>query len=189
MSENKPTTEPITIAYHPDLIVWRFIRDLVEAARETGKEMGMIKHLVGAILQLSFPGATIDGPTRQVEGKTVPLGDYLLGDTVFHVILSPVMDVYERCRDSIEQGFQVFLLVPDKYFCGTRQNAEIILPGKIMVNSIESFVCQNIERLAGYSNHKKGEVIRELLEIYNQRIKTLEKDLSLLIVVTGNPGG
>jgi hypothetical protein len=84
------------------------------------------------------------------------------------------------------QGFQVLLLVPDKYFCGTRQHAEIILPGKIMVNSTESFVCQNIERLAGFSKEKMQKVIRELLETYNQRVKALETDQSLLIAIPGN---
>ena len=186
MSESQSPTNPITIVYHPDLIVWRFIRDLVKESHETGKEAGMTKHLVGAILHLSFPNATVDGPTRQVEGKTVPLGDYLVGDTVFHVILSPVMTVYDQCQENLEQGFQVCLLVTDKYFCGTRQNAEIILPGKITVASIESFVSQTIERLAEFSTSKVKEMLRTLLEVYNQRVRALETDQSLLIAIPEN---
>ena len=116
----------------------------------------------------------------------MPLGDYLVGDTVFHVILSPVMTVYDQCQENLEQGFQVCLLVTDKYFCGTRQNAEIILPGKITVASIESFVSQTIERLAEFSTSKVKDMLRTLLEVYNQRVRALETDQSLLIAIPEN---
>jgi hypothetical protein len=186
MSKDQPAAEALSVAYHPDLITWKFIRELIKAAQDRGQEAGMTKHLIGAMLHLAFPGATVDDPPSQVAGQTAPLGDYLLGDTVFHVILAPVMPVYDHCRENLDQGFQVFLLVTDKYFCGTRQNAEIILPGKIMVASIESFICQSLERLAGFVQRQKGEAIRQLLETYNDRVKTLDAGQTPLIQVPPN---
>jgi Domain of unknown function (DUF4928) len=185
MAEDRSAPEAIPVAYNPDLITWRFIRDLVKAAQERGQEAGVARHLVGALLHLAFPVATVDAPTSGPEGQTAPLGDYLVGDTVFHVILAPVMPIYDQCQKNIDQGFQVFLLVPDKYFCGTRQNAEIILPRKITVASIESYVSQSLERLAGFSKGKMGPAIRQLLATYNDRVKTLEADPSLMIAVPG----
>jgi hypothetical protein len=190
MSEDRSAPEVITMSYHPDLIVWRFIRELVKVAQERGQEAGMTKHLVGAMLHLSsFPGAITDAPTDQKEGRIAPLGDYLLGDTVFAVIMAPLMPIYDQCREILDKGLQVCLLVPDKYFCGTRQNAEIILPGKIMVASIETFVCQNLERLAGFAKANMGQAIRRLLETYNERIKTQETGQSPLIRIPPNLTG
>jgi len=57
------------------------------------------------------------------------------------------------------------------------------------MNSIESLVSHNIERLAGFLRHHRGAVLRELLENYNQRIKTLERDQSLLIAIPENLNG
>ena len=181
MPKDQTAAPAITVTYNPDFITWRFFRDVVKAAQESGKEAAVTRHLVGAILHLTFPKATVDDPTGSGAGQNSPLGHYLIGDTVFHVILSPVMPVYEKCQENINQGFQVFLLVPDKYFCGTRQNAEIILPGKISVASIETFVSQGLERLAGFVKSRVGQAIRRLVATYNDRIRTLENDPSLFI--------
>jgi hypothetical protein len=187
MPKDQTAAKAITVAFNPDFITWRFFRDVVKAAQESGNEAAVTRHLVGALLHLTFPEATVDEPTGAATGQNLPLGHYLVGDTVFHVTMSPVIAVYEKCQENINQGFQVFLLVPDKYFCGTRQNAEIILPGKISVASIETFISQSLERLAGFSKPRVGQAIRQLLDTYNDRIRTLESDPSLFIS-TDEPG-
>lgn len=180
---------PITPTYNPDLIPWYFFRDLMKAAAERGQDQDVSRHLVGASLHLAFPELTKDDPTYEVDHQTMPLGHFLVGDMVFHVIMAPFMEVYDTCRANIEQGFRVWLLVPEKYFCGTRQNAEIILPGKITVSSIESFVSQNLERLAGFSRERLGGALRQFLETYNERVKTRGADQSLLIRIPPNLTG
>lgn len=172
---------PITVPFNSEYIPWYFFRDLMREATERGQEEAFAKHLAGAILHLAFPEAIRDDPTYRVDDQTVPMGHFLAGDMVFHVTMTPFMEVYDKCRENIENGFRVWLLVPEKYFCGTRQNAEIILPGKITVSSIESFVSQSLERLAGFYRKRLGEALRLLLETYNERIRTRETDQSLLI--------
>ncbi len=181
MPEDPSAAKAITVSYNPYFNIWSFFRDVVKAAQESGNAAVVTRHLVGALLHLAIPEATVDDPISSATGQKPPLGHYLVGDTVFHVILSPVMAVYEKCQENINEGFQVFLLVPDKYFCGTRQNAEIILPGKISVASIETFVSQSLERLAGFSKSRVSQAIRQLLDTYNDRIRTLENDPSLFI--------
>lgn len=100
--------------------------------------------------------------------------------------MAPVLEVYDKCRQNLEHNFRVWLLVTDKYFCGTRQNAEIILPGKITVASIESFVSHSLERLAGFSGARLGEALRQLLETYNERVKSREMDQSLMVRLPPN---
>lgn len=173
----------ITLEYRPDFIVRIFILELLQKAEALGLKAQMMRHLVGALLHLLFP-ATVDDPTLREEGREISLGDFLVGDTAVQVVQIPVLDMYEKSKEILALGYQVLLLVEDKYFCGTRQNAEILLPGKIMVNSIESFVCQSIESLAGYTKAKTAQVIRKLVEEYNQRVQRLESDPSLLITVS-----
>lgn len=176
---------PISLTYDPENIPWYFFKDLIRAATDRGQDQDICQNLVGASLHLAFPQTT-DDPTYQVNGQPVPLGHFLVGDTVFHVIIAPVLEVYDKCRDNLEQNFRVWLLVTEKYFCGTRQNAEIILPGKITVSSIESFVAQNLERQAGYSGGRLKEALRLLLETYNARIKSRNLDQSLTILIPPN---
>jgi len=66
----------------------------------------------------------------------------------FSVTVSPMPAVYEKCKRNIEEGLRVYLLVPDGRLVGARQNAEAIVIGKITVESIESFVGQNVEELS-----------------------------------------
>jgi hypothetical protein len=181
MPEDQPAAKAITVSYNNDFTIWSFCRDVLKAIQGGGHEAVVTLHLVGATLHLAFPEATVDDPVDPVAGQNPPLGHYLVGDTVFHVSLRPAIPLYEKCQENIDQGFQVFLLVPDKYFCGTRQNAEIILPGKISVASIETFICQSLERLAGFSKSRVGQAIRKLVDTYNDRIRTLESDPSLFI--------
>ncbi|WP_134217370.1 DUF4928 family protein [Pelotomaculum sp. FP] len=88
-------------------------------------------------------------------------GDFLVGDTAFHVTVAPMPAVYEKCKRNIEDGFRVYLLVPDRSLIGAKQNAETVAPGKITVESIEPFVGQNIEELSVFS--------KTLLPFWGQR--------------------
>jgi hypothetical protein len=128
----------ISVDYQPEVIPWNFVRELFKGAQEAGKDEVLTRHLVGASLHLTLPGAVQDNPTCRRGDHTIPQGHFLVGDTVFQVIMAPYMEVYDRCRENLENGCRVWLLVPEQYFCGTRQNAEIILPGKVTVASVES---------------------------------------------------
>ena len=82
---------------------------------------------------------------------------------------------------NLDDGLRVFLLVPDGSLIGARQNADSHVSGEISVESIESFVSQNIEELSDFSSGKVVENLRDLLEIYNERVGEVETDLSLQI--------
>ncbi len=69
---------------------------------------------------------------------------------------------------------------------GARQNAEAIAPGKIAVESIESFVGQNIEELSSFSKSEIANGFRSLLKIYNERVDAVETDKSVLVEVPPN---
>ena len=84
------------------------------------------------------------------------------------------------------EGYRVFLLVPDRTLSGTRQNAELIMPGRVVAESIESFVSTNIEELSLFTHIKVVSGLRRLLETYNRRVSEAETDKSMLVDIPKN---
>jgi hypothetical protein len=113
-------------------------------------------------------------------------GDFCLGDTIFHVTVAPMPALYEKCKSNINEGLRVYILVPDRCMTATRQNTELTTPGQIAVESIESFVSQNIEELSLFLKNKLVTGLSHLLETYNTRVDASEVDKSLLIEIPQN---
>ena len=80
----------------------------------------------------------------------------------------------------------MYLLVSDRVLAGTRVNASLSALGRIAVESIESFVGQNIDELARFSLQEAAYAVRELLETYNARVSQCELDKSKLIDIPTN---
>jgi hypothetical protein len=179
--------ERVKVIYNPANTSWQTVHDLLDAAKEVGKDGPVAQYLVGAKLALRFPNLNIrnDISSAQDELSGSP-GDFLVNDTVFHITVAPNAGHFEKCKQNIDKGYNVFLLVPDRVLIGARQNAENLLPGQITVQSVESFVSQNLEELSAFS---KGELIsgfRRLLEKYNERVDQIESDKSMLIEIPRN---
>lgn len=86
----------------------------------------------------------------------------------------------------IFQGYKPFLLVPDSKLIGTRQNAEEWCEQRISVESIESFVSQNIDEISIYNKENLSTNIKDLILIYNKRVDLVETDKSLMIELPSN---
>lgn len=176
----------------PGRPVRQAIAGLLQAARERGGNAGgaVAQHLVGAKLSLRFPDLVISNDSyTTADQQTARPGDFLVGDTAFHVTLSPNENLWSnRCRANLQHGFRVLVLVPDRLVEGARSIATDVydLGDRIAVSGIESFVGMNIEEIAhfGAAGIKSG--LRALLERYNERVRQVEPDPSLQIEVPGN---
>ena len=82
----------------------------------------------------------------------------------------------------------MFLLVPDDKLTGARQIAEQEIGDGISVESIQSFVSQNIEELSEFAGKRVAQSVRRLLEKYNERVSQVETDLSLRIKIPASLG-
>jgi len=102
------------------------------------------------------------------------------------VTVAPATGVYDKCQQNVEEGYRVYLLVPDRSMVGARQNAELAIPGRVTVQSIESFVGQNLDELATFSRREMVGQLHRLLETYNERVNQTEKDKSMLIEIPRN---
>lgn len=177
----------LKVAYDPSRSAWQSIHDLLALARENGKEGPVAQYLVGAKLQLRFPDAQVRNESYSTADTQLGRpGDFLFGDTAFHVTVAPMPAVYERCKRNMEEGLRVYLLVSDRSLVGARQNAEATAPGRIATESIESFVSQNIEELSTFSKNRLVDGFRRLLETYNRRVDAVENDKSMLVEIPQN---
>jgi hypothetical protein len=177
----------LEIVYDPAKSTWQSIQDLLSKAAEAGKDGPVAQYLVGAKLQLRFPETEISNESYSTaDVQTRRRGDFQIGDTVFHVTVAPMLPLFEKCRRNIDEGFKVYLLVPDRVVAGTKQNSELQAAGKISVESIESFVSQNIDELSAFSKSEVKKEFRELLEIYNKRVDAVETNKSMMIEIPVN---
>ncbi len=179
--------QKIKLTYDPSLSTWHIVHNLLEEAVSVGKAGYVAQHLVGAKLQLRFPDIKVSNESgNTADMQTQRPGDFLIGHTAFHVTVAPMPPVYEKCKHNITQGFKPFLLVPDNKVIGARQIAEQMSEQRIAVESIESFVSQNINEISVFSNDRLIDSFKQLIELYNQRVDEVETDKSLMIELPSN---
>jgi len=84
------------------------------------------QHVVGAKLSLRYPHLEIENhsyTTADVQlGRP---GDFVVGDTVFHVTVAPMPAVIDKCDLNLRNNFRAILLVTDSKLQAVRQMAEI----------------------------------------------------------------
>ncbi|HOX58136.1 MAG TPA: DUF4928 family protein [Candidatus Paceibacterota bacterium] len=186
---NQQRLEP---SFDPTKTTWQFVADLLTKAREKGKDRILSQHLVGAKLALRFPTMTIQNFSYSTaDNQLGRAGDFHVGDTAFHVTVSTGAGgqgsgVFQRCLENIQQGIRVYVIVPAGKLTAARTLAAEAAEGKISVESIESFVSQNMEEIAEFSGEHRKDRLRALLEKYNERVGAVETDKSLLINIPPN---
>ncbi len=177
----------IRIAYNPSKTVRQAIQDLLEAAVQTGKEGPVAQHLVGAKLTLRFPQDPIENrPFSSADAPRNLPGDFVVGDTAFHVTVAPMEALFQKCRENLDAGFCVFVLVPERKLAVARDHAESIAFGQIETESLESFVAQNIQEMSKFSRDQTKAALKQLFEAYNDRVDQVEPDKSLMLVLPKN---
>lgn len=175
----------IAVEYNPSFNAAQIISETLDLANN--KTGAVAQHLVGAKLQIRFPEIQIPNfAASTADVQTKRRGDFQINDTVFHVTVSPNDGHYKKCAADVRSGFRVYLLVRNEMRVAAEQTAHISHSDKISVQSIETFVGQNLDELASFSKKAFKTKFRELLEIYNRRVKEIESDKSLLIEIPEN---
>ncbi|MBI5115123.1 DUF4928 family protein [Candidatus Poribacteria bacterium] len=92
----------LKIVYDPTQTARQSIHDFLVLARAEGKEGPVAQYLVGAKLQIRFPSVRIENKSYSTaDEQSARPGDFLLGDTVFHVTVSPMSGVYDKCKRNL----------------------------------------------------------------------------------------
>ncbi len=175
----------------PNKPVRRAIAELIQAARLRGGTVAgaVAQHLVGTTLSLRFPAIEVSNERyTTADQQTDRPGDFLVGDTAFHVTLSPSDHLMShRCASNIQHGYRVLVLVPEgSVVAGWQLARNTDIGDRIAISGIEEFVGDSIEELATYSTPQIRRSLRLLLERYNERVRAAEPDPSFQIEIPGN---
>ncbi|MEU6715014.1 DUF4928 family protein [Nonomuraea sp. NPDC046802] len=181
----------ISAEIDPSLPVRSSVESILEAARRRpGTTAGAVaQHLVGAKLACRFPHLNIANEGYTVaDQQTDRIGDFQVGDSAFHVTMSPSARLLEdRCRSNRAEGYRPVVIVPYNKVEAARQLAETAgLGGMVQVLAIEDFVGQNIEELGVFKHEDIKLQFRALLETYNERVSSVESDPALRIAIPRN---
>jgi len=155
----------ITLNYEPTLATRPLIAKILESAKATGNERLVARCLLAAKLQDMLPQSDESGNLR-------------INDTVFYVAVSPDEALYEKCRENIEAGHCVYLLVPHRVLDETRESVEAMVPGNVEVDSLESFIAQSID-MSAFSHEGRRDELRKLFDQYNVLVEALDKSLRI----------
>ena len=181
--------ERIPLEFSDHKTTRRMVKEILQAARNEGKSGQVAQYLVGAKLEQRLSPQQIDVTNESystADAQSNRPGDFLIGDTVFHVTMTPGLPLFDKCRRNLADGYRVLVLVPEDSVIGARQNAEGVEEGRISVEAIESFIGQNVDEMSGFSSQRLEERFLELLEIYNARVDSVEPDKSVLIEIPPN---
>lgn len=172
----------LRFSFDPKLSTWQIVKNLLESARNEGKDGTVAQHLVGAKLKLRFPELEIENNAASTADRpTGRHGDFFVGDTAFHVTVAPMTPVFEKCLINVSEGFKAYVVVPAAKLNAAREMAQQICGGQIAVESLESFVSQNIDELSQFRGDTLKTNFVELVKIYNKRVDAVEIDKSLMI--------
>lgn len=173
--------ERVTFDYDPRSATAAVIRTVLEQARGEGKEGEVAQHLVGAKLQLRFPGEQVDNESATTADlPTGRSGDFQIGQSAFHVTVAPQVGVATRCERNLRDGLRPYLLVPERRLLLARQLVDE-LADQVAVQAIESFIAQNLDELGSFSADGQHQQLAALLLLYNFRVDAVETNKSLLI--------
>ncbi len=179
--------ERIKIVFETTGTMRDLVCQIIDKAKEKGQAGQVAQYLVGAKLALRFPDLEISNDSYSTADQQLGrAGDFLVKDTAFHVTVSPMPKVYDRCKQNAEEGLRAYLLVTDEHVQSARAFAQEKVVGRVAVESIESFVGQNVEEMASFSQGQLVGKIHELLTIYNERVDETEIDKSVMIEIPPN---
>jgi hypothetical protein len=177
----------IEFAFDPAATTAMTIGAILAKAIQQKKGGPVAEHLVGAKLKLRFPNMEIrNKSTSTADDPTGAPGDFVLGETAFHVSVAPSLGHWIKCKKNLQDGLRVYMLVPDSKLVGARQIAEQEASGRIAVESIESFVATNLDEISVFSQPGLVSGLTQLLKLYNERVDAVESDKSLLIELPKN---
>lgn len=169
----------------PNKPVSGIVADILRTARSrSDKPAGIVaQHLVGAKLELRFPGLDIGrDKVNAADQQTNRQGDFQLGNTAFHVTMSPMQKLIARAQENIREGFRPIMLVPyDKVQFAVGLFDSEGLGNRVGVQSIESFVGTNVEEMGAFSATDIREGVAWFIRRYNERIYHCETDKSLMV--------
>lgn len=164
------------------------IGDILAVATARRQADQVAQHLVGAKLSLRYPGIEVENHSFTTSNPQIGReGDFVVGDTVFHVTMTPLPAVVEKIAVNIRNGYRAILLVPDVKTASACQMVEMFgLHNLVGIYDLESFVGRTPEELGEFERSRLTTGLRTLLEKYNESVVSAGIGRSFLIEIPEN---
>lgn len=161
------------------------VAEILAKASERQQTGAVAQHLVGAKLAIRFPEKVIPNFSYSAaDDQGGRSGDFQVGGTAFHITVAPSKAHAARCVKNLRDGLAVFLVVDEVNVDRARYALEFEkIASRVAVESVESFVGQNLSELAEFAPDQVAPTWDNLLRTYNARVSEVETDGSLLIEV------
>jgi len=156
-------------------------RRLQTALGAVPTEEKVLKHLVGAKLELVL-GREVEAHGAFVaDSVTDRQGDYRIEDVVIHVTTSPGEALLRKCSDNLDQGLRPLVITTFKNVAVAETMAENAgVAGRVEFFDVEQFVASNIFELSKFSASGRKVTVQDLIARYN-RLAGCENNPGLLI--------
>lgn len=143
----------------------------------------ILQHLVGAKLMVILPKNTLNIHGASVaDAPTERGGDFIINKTTIHCTTAPGQPLIEKCRTNIRSGYYpVIITIFDRVKTAIDLASDAGLAGRIEVWDIQQFLASNIYEHSLFDDGLRNTKIADIIEKYNEIIKSTETDPSLRI--------
>lgn len=159
-----------------------WVHAILEEAK--GRSGGKVEqHLVGAKLEQRHPKIPIPNhPGHAADAPTARFGDFLIGDTCYHVTATPALPLLKKAASNLKSGLRPVILVPREQVARAIHLAETQgIESRVMIVAIEEFLAVNIVEMSEGHEQFFVATLKSIIEKYNRRLEEVETDLSLKI--------
>ena len=141
----------------------------------------MLKHLVGAKLELVLGHEVEAHGAFVADSVTDRLGDYQIEDIVIHVTTSPGEALLRKCKDNLDHGLRPLIITTFRNVVVADTMAENTgIAGRVEIFDVEQFVASNILELSKFKAAGRRLTVKDLITNYN-RLAECENNPALLI--------
>ncbi|WP_428117536.1 DUF4928 family protein [Candidatus Poriferisodalis sp.] len=164
---------------------------LDEAGNRGGNATGAVaQHLVGAALCLRHPATEIENHSyTTADEQTGRSGDFVVNEAALHVTTAPGEALMRKCaRNLAHDVFPIVLTLREKTAAAEGLAGNFQIADLLIVKGIVEFVADGVDEAAEYRPGQVASRLRDLLELYNSRVASVEPDPSLKVEIPNNLG-
>ena len=187
------SSKPFVLKFDPSKSLRSIVSDLLAQAMKRQKDNPgttyagtVLQHLVGAKLDLILPEdkRVAHHGVSAADASTARAGDFMLEDVAIHVTTAPGEALLRKCKANIEAGIRPVIVTIAESRAGIESIAKAFdIEGRIDVIEAEQFIATNILEWSHFAEQSNRSEINRLISRYNEIVREVETDPSLLIEI------
>jgi len=187
------SSKPFVLKFDPSKSLRSIVSDLLAQAMKRQKDNPgttyagtVLQHLVGAKLDLILPEdkRVAHHGVSAADASTARAGDFMLEDVAIHVTTAPGEALLRKCKANIEAGIRPVIVTIAESRAGIESIAKAFdIEGRIDVIEAEQFIATNILEWSHFAEQSNRSEINRLISRYNEIVREIETDPSLLIEI------